>query len=452
MRAIALPSALVVGASVLLSGTAVGLAQRPAPAAPLLQSWVKAVEEHTPGSRDASLEVVWAWSLELRSRLSGRLPVFLFALTGRDQRAYSEDDNAIINLGATEAGTVGRNVFLQRAAMLEADAVVLAVGPLAAVTAPSPPPESARQLPTSSPLLPSSDMVMAKDGETLGLVTANWHWAFARSLLDLIVPAPATAPFVADWYHATSVYLLQHRSWGEAHGQLDRAGALLPDDARILFDRACLSEIMGLPESQQLLSNEDLAALRMRSVAGWRLPTNAPRASDTARRSGIVPAEVANEEAEQLFRRALKVDPTLLEARVRLARLLEERGQYKEAARELDTALNDAAIAGDRPLAFDAHLFAARAARELDQFDAADRHVRAARQLFPHAQSAAIEASALALLRGRPDALDVLHQMDDVAPDPSRRSDPWWFYDEGPGRHADTLLSQLWTRAHALGK
>src|SRR5262249_53165059 len=150
---------------------------------------------------------------------------------------------------------------------------------------------------------------------------------------------------------------------------------------------------------------------------------------------------------------ALDKDDTQVEARVRLARLLEIRDQYKEAARQLDLALAADALASDRTLSYFAHLFAARAQRGIGQLDAAAAQLRTARQMFPQAQSAMIAESALALQRGAADeAKGLLRQLTDLPRDPSGRLDPWLQYDLGPGRNADAVLQRLWIHAGALGR
>src|SRR5450759_2967498 len=51
--------------------------------------------------------------------------------------------------------------------------------------------------------------------------------------------------------------------YGEAVTHLERAAAVLPDEARALFDRASYSEIQGLPVNQVLLSDEDLSLIHI---------------------------------------------------------------------------------------------------------------------------------------------------------------------------------------------
>src|SRR5450759_5126915 len=81
-----------------------------------------------------------------------------------------------------------------------------------------------------------------------------------RSLL--VSAKPSDDPFVGTWYHATTAFMLQKGLYGEAVTHLERVAAVLPDEARALFDRASYLEIQGLPVNQVLLSDEDILALK----------------------------------------------------------------------------------------------------------------------------------------------------------------------------------------------
>jgi tetratricopeptide (TPR) repeat protein len=278
-------------------------------------------------------------------------------------------------------------------------------------------------------------LFLDKDGEIHGEVFAEWNWPFARSLLDLLIPKPADDPFVATWYHATTAFMLQKGLYGEVSTHLERAAAVLPDDPRVLYDRASYSEIQGLPISQVLLSESDLIALRAQrrgQRSAIRTPTDKPLAL------GIPPPEVANGEAERLFRRALRADPSLVEARVRLARLLGERNQHDEAAAELSTAL---AAKPEGIVSFYAHLFAGRAVQALGRIEDASAHYRDAARLFPGAQSARLAQSQAALLAADvPASLEAVQHLDKS----SSARDPWWQYHLAAGRDADDLLRAMW--------
>jgi tetratricopeptide (TPR) repeat protein len=288
-----------------------------------------------------------------------------------------------------------------------------------------------------SPLFSRHNLFLDHDGEIKGEVAADWNWPFARSLLDLILPSPADDPFVGTWYHATTAFMLNQRLYGEVVGHLQRAAAVLDDDALILYDRGCFSEIQGMPVSQVLLSDEDLLALRAHH-AGSRPPVEA---SPVSMQLGIPPPDVANEEAERLLRRALRADASLVEARVRLGRLLIERKRHEEAVTELDAAL---AAKPEDLVAFYAHLFAGRAAQALGRLDDAAGHYRDAVVLFPGAQSARLASSQVALL-----GADVAAALEPIAhlDTSSSASDPWWRYHLAAGRDVDDILDDMWSKA-----
>jgi tetratricopeptide (TPR) repeat protein len=260
----------------------------------------------------------------------------------------------------------------------------------------------------------------------------NWNWPIARSLVGLLHEMPDAA-FVASWYHATSAALLRAMDYGEANAQLSRALTLLPDDAWLAFDRACYFEVLSLPRARQVLDDTRTWAA-LPGPSSVRVP--AAQAVGSPQQNKMR----AERDAERYFRRALALDPSILEARVRLARLLDSHGDHTDALRELTVAL-----AGpiDETTAFYANLFAGRAARALGQLSQASTYVRNAVALFPDAQSALLAQSQLALLMG--DASLAIAPMRHLATlDSAKRADPWWDYPMGPGRHAARLLGVMW--------
>jgi tetratricopeptide (TPR) repeat protein len=460
--------------------------------------WMHSVEDHHPGEADASVDSVLAMSPDARREFRKGLGLFLCGLTGVGPVVMSDAEYRVAEMGADTGNYFGANAFLDRAAVLHADAALATTGgpdtralvfhylaprqPSSDATRDDHNPSAStpiavtpddvinpRRYPTPGPtastgastkpsellaqatrnvtkaqgaLFPTTQSVNTSDAEYGSVIDNNWNWTFARSLLDLVQPTAADDPFVATWYHATTAFMLAQGALGEARNQVEHAALVLPDDARVLFDRACVSEEMGLPLAQALLSDDDQLALRLKK-AGTPMK-NPLRVSPLAALAGIPLAEVANDEAESLFRRALEVDPTLVEARVRLARLIEARKGDAEADALLTTALE---ISRDPLVTFHAHLFAARADHALGKNDLAATHIRAALALFPNAQSALMAQSQLALFTADPTgALTPIRLLASMPADTDQRSDPWWLYHLGPGREADSLLAEMWAK------
>lgn len=393
--------------------------------------WVDAVRDHTSGQIDDALISIGKMTVEDRAQLTAGLPLFRSGLTQQPARISLAAQKRILDLGHDIARDPGVTVFVERAIMLHGDAAIasaqhpeLAVG--------------------GGPV--AGQQLLERDGEIVGATGSNWNWPFARAMVAL-QPTNRGTPFVAEWFHVTTAFLMSRRLFGEARTHLLAAATVLPGDARILFDRAAFAEMQGLPESQVLLTTEDLAAMRARR--GPVMRNTLIRPSDTAERSGVRPAEVENAEAERLYRSALAAAPAMVEARVRLARLLDVRGRHDEAADELARALADRVTPAPAVVYF-ANLAAGRVDRALGQLESAAAHFQSALTLFPNAQAALLGASHVAVLRADVEgALAAVRQLEVANATADRRMDPWWSYSIGAGRDADALLRELWVRARS---
>ena len=424
-----------------------------------LDKWVAAVEAHAPGSVDASVVTVASWSHGDREDLNTGVELFLTALMGW---TFNTDGNRAAQV-ITERGRAAGKDFLKRAAVLHSDAAAyndllpqkefseskprgrereeLQVGRGAT-------PMGLRYSEPIPPLLMEDRVILNQDGQILGHAVSTWNWPFARSLLDLLSagsvrrifsdgkPARATDPFVSAWYHATTAYMFARGFYGDATPHLHHASMVLPDDPLAVFDRASYSEILGLPSQQALIPEPDIGQrARAGGEPSWKTPGSEPVVN-------IPAAGKTNAEAEDLFRRALTLDPSLVEARVRLARLLHVRGRRQEAAAELEVVFASKPVG---VVAYYAHLFAGRVAESAGGRSEAAAHFTEASTLFPDAQSALLALSHHALLQA-----DVPAAVAPVARLGARSanfdSDPWWKYDLAAGRDADVLLKQMWAR------
>lgn len=387
-----------------------------------LQRWVDAVLTHIPGQLDQPVVETGSLTYQERSELNDGMEFFQTILVDGGGRVHGDIARRVASLAFELQRRPGASQFLKRAAVFHADAAIAGrrfpaahTGRPSAGTRPPRPAAGAEHVP---PLLSERPLLVDRDGEVVGDTLANWNWPFARSLLALL-PHRAADPFVAEWYHATTAFQFANGLYGEANEHLADAAEVLPDDPRVLFDRACFAEILGLPMHQMLLADPA-------SLAGVKLTI--PRVDAT------------NAEAERLFRRAIDIDPWFTEARVRLARVLDFRGAHLEALAGLNTALG-ATRAG--VVAFYAHLFAGRASLAAGKIDDAARHYAQASELFPNAQSALLGLSQTRLMGAEVEA--ALEPVQRLGPFTAMMdADPWWSYQLGAGRDAVALLRDLW--------
>ena len=401
----------------------------------LLERWNSAVANHTPGKFDEAVEHVMAFSYEDRRQLDTPMRTFLLVLSGTPYEPDAALAKRVHLLARGAREHFGYEAFLTRAVMLHTDAAIAG-----ARTSPQIVPALPPRMAGLSPLLATQRMTVNRDGEILGEIESNWNWPFARSLVGLLKIASPTDAFVGDWYHATAAYMFSRLEFAEVWEHLASARIVLPDDARILFDRGSYIDIQAMPMTQVLLRGVDLNAVQQ-ARNGRSVPRTASAATRRAAMLEIPQKETALADAESLFRRALRADPGLAEARVRLARVLIERGHHEEALTEAD-----AALAGNPPdvVAFYGHLFGGRAAQAAGRYDAAARYFDSALQRFPDAQSAMLARSQLALLRA--DVTGATAALERLPADPrpeALEADPWTYYRYAIGREWQPLYAAL---------
>jgi tetratricopeptide (TPR) repeat protein len=399
----------------------------------VLRQWVAAVNEHVPGEPDAAVRYAAGMAYSARVELNELYPLFIEVLQESFVRTRSGIESDTAALARTVRQRPGSGAFLKRAAMLHTDALIFSGRfPRPPDDAPPPLPRTERERARAAdtpPLLYNERIALARDGEVLGDAKADWNLPFARSLLDVLLGAgrrrvpQEDRAFVGEWYHAVSAFLFANRKYADATPHLQHAARVLPDDQHVLFDRATYAEALGLPIYQSVL--DDPAYGNGRSVTG-----------------GIPSENQTNGEAERLYRRTLAVDPSYIEARVRLARLLERRGQHEAAHEQIAAALD--ARPGGVPLFF-AHLIAGRIASVRGRYEDALRHYRAALGLNAGAQSARLGASHAALMLA--DVREALGPLQQLAGSAARSdTDPWLDYELGAGRDADALLTAVRSR------
>lgn len=389
----------------------------------LLNRWVDAVRTHEPGVVDAAVAAIAAWDRDelLRAQPYVRAYVGILGATWRtrDTRIPSlpaEDIAAIKEkVKATAPDRARANDFIKRAALLHTDVVLLTQ--LVPGMVPPPRPRSQQSLFEREEVQP---LVIARgpDGRFSNFELGNLNWNYARDLLDAVVPAPETDDTVARWYRAVMAGFALSYSFGEAWPHIEHARRLLPNDPGVLFGNAAIQETLASPRIQDY-------------VRVTKLPNG--------RQFLFVLSESGHlEQAERLFRRVLARDPGFAEARVRLARVLNQQRQPAAALAELKAVPPQE----DAVLAFYTHLVRGDAERALKRHDSAQAAYRQALELFPSAQSARLALGHLARLRADRDGALAWLQPALTAPQP-RDDDPWWDYHRGDGRNAEALFRQL---------
>jgi tetratricopeptide (TPR) repeat protein len=151
--------------------------------------------------------------------------------------------------------------------------------------------------------------------------------------------------------------------------------------------------------------------------------------------------------AEQLYKRALERNPRLVEARIRLGRVLGRRGRHEEAIDQLRQGR-----AAEAPvLQFYAHLFLADEFEALGKDDEARQSYEQAAALAPTAQSALFGLSRIAEKAGdRAAARELIARVVKLPPSEEARPDPWWVYEIVQARGVDGLLADLRQRIASL--
>jgi tetratricopeptide (TPR) repeat protein len=282
---------------------------------------------------------------------------------------------------------------------------------------------------------PGGVTLFTKDGQQVGIQGHVSHWNMGRRLLDRVRPRdsrtslkttsdPGSDDTVRRWYLATCAFMLRISRVEPAH--FDRALELFPIDPDLLFFAGSAHEVFAGVRTQSAIRSMD-----------------APRGvTFDVREEG---AELRL--AEQLYKRALERNPRLVEARIRLGRVLGRRGRHEEAIDQLRQGR-----AAEAPvLQFYAHLFLADGFEALGKDDEARQSYEQAAALAPTAQSALFGLSRIAEKAGdRAAARELIARVVKLPPSEEARPDPWWVYEIVQARGVDGLLADLRQRIASL--
>jgi len=201
---------------------------------------------------------------------------------------------------------------------------------------------------------------------------------------------------------------------------------LFPNDPDVLFFVAAMHEYFAGARTQSV----------MRSI-------RAPR--DVTFGIGEEDAELRL--AEQLYRRALERNPTLIEAKIRLGRVLGLRERHEQAVAQL----REAQTVEGPLLQFYVQLFLGREFESLGNGPEARQSYERAVALAPTAQSPLLGLSRVADQAGdRAAAREAIDRVLKLPVADQERADPWWVYEVVPARGVDGLLADVRERIAAL--
>lgn len=377
-----------------------------------LSLYIQAVQEHRPGMLDTPARLV-AFQTDrdleaVRADFFGLLAVCQREINRSVRRpasvVYNRDvvdfDQAQLALGLTEEEIARGNAnrVLLRAAIFHADIAMLVI-----------------------PLMPdrvgcaARGTVLVKDGNRIGTGCIGLHWIFGRILLDGVRPDHAASSTVRLWYHATLAHMLELGNYADADPHIEHGRMFLSSDSAFLFEHGFYHEAFAAPFLQAV----------------------APEAG-----SDLRSAKAHMEEAESLYRKALREDPRFVEARVHHGLVLGQLGRHGEAAEELRQAVP--AAAGSQ-LRYYAALFLGYAEESLGNRSEAGRHYQSAAALYPQAQSPLLALAMLARGFGdRAGAQDAMRRVLTLPAGRAEDADPWHVYRRWQSQSSRDLFARLY--------
>lgn len=339
--------------------------------------WASAVERHEPGSLDEAAVEISQWTVR---QLSADV---LRPIRGR---VRDPANHRLLRLGV----------------MLHADIAMLVPD---------------EHLPPATS--PRSRVIVSDDGRTQGFGAQSVHLQVGQLILEGLPADPTTERFGYLWYRATTAWLARRYRFADLAPHLSAARSRFSGAATVQFDTGCLYETYASPRIQYVRD-----AVRSRGM-GTAVPS---------RNNSL-------QLAERYFSRAIGLDPQLVEARIRLGRVIGLLGRHDAAIEQLEQAL---ATTSDPLLQYFGHLFLGNEREATADTAGARRHFERARDLFPLAQSPHLALSRLARLEGAlPGAFNALAPVLALPADQVQRPDPWWVYEMGIGRMETALVDEL---------
>ncbi len=360
-------------------------------------AWLGAVTSHAPGERDASVQRLSRWTRADLDRII----------------------SAVSRLAPEE-----RTRVVSRALVLHTDVALFSRT-------------------TTGYDLPAGDglILLFADGKEVGQMVRTFHWDFGRRLIDRLPRGDVRTAIARLYYRAAAGVLQLWAEDGELQAHFAAAARVLGSDPVLLMYEGTMHQADADPRSQRYFdglrrAGRDRTALGSAAGSASRSamqprPNTAPAMPPTIERSRA--------DAERLFRRALAADPSLAEARVRLAHVLHDRGRHDDAARLLD----EVAIPSSATLFLNYYtaMVTGRVARALERLEASQAVFERAVALQPLAQAPRLALSELAMARGdRNTAMRYLMPLSAA----TGNEDLWWRVGRTHGHSALALVEEMW--------
>ena len=250
------------------------------------------------------------------------------------------------------------------------------------------------------------------------------HFGFARDWLSM--GEPELDPLFVEWYAALATHLFHRVELDTAERTLKDATRQFPEAARLWLAYGVAAEMRA-----HLTAEPDHVFSSDRQYRDERRQFEADR-------------QAACRDAEARYRRALDLDPALVEARLRLGQVLARQDRMEDALRELDQA---AASTDDPRALYLAHLLAGRAEERRERPGAALLRYREATAALESGEAGWVAlAHALARAGDRDGAAAAIARV--VQGDPGPGLDPYRAYHHGGrGDDVDPLRApEAWIR------
>jgi tetratricopeptide (TPR) repeat protein len=286
-----------------------------------------------------------------------------------------------------------------------------------------------------------------EDGRASGNRRLSLQWRIGRTIAGFLVALPVKRPgyeppdaaevererrerleVLRRWYRATAALLQEGGHLGFLQTHLGTGLSHLGDDAVLLMYRATLRQAFADARVQQFTRN--------RPISRFEQSSSAPRGLVTQPQ----PSSFELDQAVRDLRRALELDPQLVEARIRLAHVLGDKGRHDEAASLLRPAMVATLPAF---LEYYGALVLGRVEERLGRLPEARAAFERAGRCFPDAQVPRVAISRLALLEGRPDEALAGLLAGSRASGPESPEDPWWWYFRSHEPDARSLIARM---------